>query len=100
MRIKVIKERHTVDDNTQKLLDLEEKKITIFQNAQNREKKTYHDPDAQFILSFLLYLKELSSLEKLEVRSQIQNVVLNTYWKKATYIGTPLVQQLHETDSR
>lgn len=91
------KKKRFVDDSTQKLLDLEEKKIAILQNAQEREKKIYDDPDAQFLLSFLPYIQQLSSLEKLEVRSQIQSVVLNAYRKKSQGY-TPLVQQLHETD--
>lgn len=36
-------------------------------------------------------------MEKLEVRSQIQSVVLNAYRKKS-HGCTQLVQQLHETD--
>lgn len=98
---KVNKKRRNVNESTQKLLDLEEKKIAILQNAQEREKKTYDDPDAQFLLSFLPYIKELNSLEKLEVRSQIQSVVLNAY-KKKSHRYTPFEQQLHETnkDSR
>lgn len=35
-------------------------------------------------MSFLPFIKEFDSLEKLEIRSQIQNVVLNAYRKKTT----------------
>lgn len=63
-------------------MELEKQKIAILQRAQERETKTNDDPDAQFLLSFLPYIKEFGPLEKLEVRAQIQNVVLNAYRMK------------------
>lgn len=63
-------------DNTQKIIELEEQKIAILQKAQVSEKKP-ENPDAQFLSSLLPYFNGLQALEKLELRSEIQNAVLN-----------------------
>lgn len=76
------KKRRADEDDTHTFLELEKQKIAILQRAQERETKTNDDPDAQFLLSFLPYIKEFDPLEKLEVRAQIQNVVLNAYRMK------------------
>lgn len=76
-----IKKRRIDKDNTQKMIDLEEKKIAILQKAQENEKKNNENPDAQFLLSLLPYFNELEPLEKLELRNQIQNSVLNFFRK-------------------
>lgn len=76
------KKKNTELDDNRRLLQLEEKKIAILQQAQDTENKKNEDPDAQFLLSILPYIKEFDPLEKLEIRSQIQNVVLNAYRKK------------------
>lgn len=76
------KKRRADEDDTHTFLELEKQKIAILQRAQERETKTNDDPDAQFLLSFLPYIKEFDPLEKLEVRTQIQNVVLNAYRMK------------------
>ena len=81
------KKKNSEADDTHRLLELEEKKIAILQQAQETENKKNEDPDAQFLLSILPYIKEFDPLEKLEIRSQIQNVVLNAYRKKKNTLG-------------
>jgi len=44
-------------------------------SKRTRKKRKHDVPDAQFYLSFLPNVQQLRSLEKLEVRSQIQSVV-------------------------
>jgi len=58
------------------------KLLVILQKAQNSEKKP-ENPDAQFLLSLLPYFTVLQPLEKLELRSEIQNAVLNVYRRKS-----------------
>lgn len=97
-----IKKRRIERDNTQKLIELEEQKIAILQRAQDSEKKP-ENPDAQFLLSLLPYFNGLQPLEKLELRSEIQNAVLNVYRRKSyssnSYECIPEVSLIQTTSS-
>jgi len=97
-----IKKRRIERDNTQKIIELEEQKIAILQKAQDSEKKP-ENPDAQFLLSLLPYFTGLQPLEKLELRSEIQNAVLNVYRRKSyssnSYECIPEVSIVQTTSS-
>ncbi|CAI6372838.1 unnamed protein product [Macrosiphum euphorbiae] len=90
-----IKKRRMERDNTQK--------IAILQKAQDGEKKP-ENPDAQFLLSLLPYFNGLQALEKLELRSEIQNAVLNVYRRKSyssnSYACNPEVSLIQTTSSQ
>ncbi|XP_054084500.1 uncharacterized protein LOC128921319 [Zeugodacus cucurbitae] len=43
------------------------------------EKKEEDDDDLQFFKSFLPFMRQFNNIEKLEVREEIQNVILNKY---------------------
>lgn len=91
------KKKNTEADDSRRLLELEEKKIAILQQAQEIENKKNEDPDAQFLLSILPYIKEFDPLEKLEVGSQIQNVVLNAFRKKKIHRKTAHSSSIFKT---
>jgi len=98
-----IKKRRIERDNTQKIIVLEEQKIVILQKAQDSEKKP-ENPDAQFLLSLLPYFNGLQALEKLELRSDIQNAVLNVYKRKSyssnSYACNPEVSLIQSNQSK
>lgn len=62
------------------MLATEEQKLVIIVKEMNKEKKSKtEDPNIQFFTSLIPYIKELSSLERLKVRQQIQQVLLQAH---------------------
>lgn len=74
--------RKSDEANIDSFLALEQKKIKILENAQNTENTFANDSDYHFLISLLPYFKELDSLQKLELRQNIQTVVLNAHRQK------------------
>ncbi|XP_022169507.1 uncharacterized protein LOC111033175 [Myzus persicae] len=88
---------HLPDINPKVTSKMKRKKKNSKADAQETENKKNEDPDAQFLLSILPYIKEFDPLEKLEIRSQIQNVVLNAYRKKKIHRETAHSLSLFKT---
>lgn len=76
------KSRKNEESNINSYLVLEQKKILFLENAQKKENELKNDSDYQFLVSLLPYLKDLNALEKLEVRHNIQSVVIAAHRQK------------------
>lgn len=66
---KKTKRRQTPDEIDDRLLQIEEEKLKCFQGNAN-------DPDAQFLMSLLPFLKDIPTHRKLIVRTKIQQVLI------------------------
>jgi len=79
---KTKKSRKIVESNIDSFLALEQKKIKILENAQKNNNEMTNDPDYHFLISLLPYFKDLNALEKLEVRHNIQSIVIDAHRRK------------------
>lgn len=52
------------------------------ENAQKNENQLINDLDYHFLISLLPYFKDLNALEKLEVRHNIQSIVIDAHRRK------------------
>jgi len=62
--------RSQPDDIDTRLLQIEEEKLKCFQKSAN-------DPDAQFLMSLLPFLKDIPKHRKLMVRAKLQQVLMD-----------------------
>jgi len=82
LKRKIKKSRKIDESNIDSFLALEQKKIKILENAQKNENQLVNDPDYHFLISLLPYFKDLNALEKLEVRHNIQSIVIDAHRRK------------------
>ncbi|CAI6373751.1 unnamed protein product [Macrosiphum euphorbiae] len=82
LKKKMKKSRKIDESNIDSFLALEQKKIKILENAQKNENQVNNDPDYHFLISLLPCFKDLNALEKLEVRNNIQSVVIDAHRRK------------------
>lgn len=71
------------------MLAIEKQKLAIIEKEINKEKRSsinMEDPDVQFLTSLIPYIKELNHLERLEVRQEIQKVVLQAHKRSSQVI--------------
>ena len=80
---KVQKRRQASENIDNRLLQIEEEKLRLYQESAN-------DPDAQFLLSLLPFLKEVPKHRKLLVRSQLQQVLINEQCNTSPEFDEPL----------
>jgi hypothetical protein len=62
--------RSQTDDIDTRLLQIEEEKLKCFQKSAN-------DPDVQFLMSLLPFLKDIPKHRKLMVRAKLQQVLMD-----------------------
>lgn len=85
---KTKKSRKIDESNIDSFLALEQKKIKILENVQKNNNEMTNDPDYHFLISLLPYLKDLNALEKLEVRHNIQSIVIDAHRRKLISAGS------------
>ncbi|CAI6357129.1 unnamed protein product [Macrosiphum euphorbiae] len=63
-------------------LQIEQQKLDLIREEQKKDSTMTNNPDYLILMSLLPYLKKLDALEKLQLRTNIQNVVFQTFKQK------------------
>jgi hypothetical protein len=82
------RKRRQLNPEVDLYLEMEPKKLDIITVEQKKDEELTSKHDYHFLISLLPYLEKLSSLENLEVRGKIQDVVIQAYKHKE--------EQMHE----
>lgn len=73
------RKKKAAESDIDKYLDMERQKLEILRGEQNRDSA---NPDYHFLMSLLPYFQQFEPLEKMELRTTIQNVIINALIKK------------------
>jgi hypothetical protein len=79
---KKCKKRRVEDMNYDPFLKIEQQKLDLIREEQNRDSTMTNNPEYHFLMSLLPYFEKLDALEKLQLRANIQNVVFQTLQHK------------------
>jgi len=79
---KKCKKRRVEDMDYDPFLQIEQQKLDLIREEQKRDSNMTNNPDYHFLMSLLPYFDKLNALEKLQLRTNIQNVVFQTLQHK------------------
>lgn len=86
------KKRAAEQSDIDKYLDMEKQKIEILRGEQNKDAA---NPDYHFLMSLLPYFQQFEPLEKMELRTTIQNVIITALKKKQNNSGNMQEDEAH-----
>lgn len=90
---KRIKKSSTKQTDMSRFLELEEQRLALLKEDTNREAD---NPDLQFFKSLLPFMTSLTEIEKLEVRTEIQQLVLTKLKSKQMQLNKNNFTQMNE----
>lgn len=79
------RKRRAEDLSIDPYLEIEQKKLDLIREEQQKDSAMTNNPDYHFLMSLLPYFEPLNALEKLQLRSNMQNLVLEAYKQKEVY---------------
>lgn len=81
---KIFNKRRIEDTGIDPYLQIEQHKLDLLREEQKKDSALTSNPDYHFLMSLLLYFEQLDTQEKLQLQSDIQDVVIQTLKKKRT----------------
>lgn len=79
---KKVKKRRVEEIDFDPFLQIEQQKLDLIREEQKKDSTMTNNPDYHFLMSLLPYFEKLDALEKLQLRTNIQNVVFQTLKQK------------------
>lgn len=79
------RKRRAEDLSINPYLEIEQKKLDLIREEQQKDSAMTNNPNYQFLMSLLPYFEPLNALEKLQLQSNMQNLVLEAYKQKERY---------------
>lgn len=76
------KKRKAEQSEIDEYIDIEKQKLQLLKNDVTVNEQLTKNPDYHFLMSLLPYFTEFDSIEKLEVRTGIQNLIMETPRRK------------------
>lgn len=78
----VRKKKRADQSEIDRYIEIEQQKIELLRNDQKKSSELTQNPDYHFLMSLLPYFDEFNGIEKLELRANVQNVVLEALRRK------------------
>lgn len=89
---KSTKKKRTDQSEIDRYIGIEQQKLELLRNDQNRSSELVQNPDYNFLMSLLPYFGEFDGIEKLKLRTSVQNLVMEALKRKKQGVSLNHVQ--------